>query len=67
MINVSGEVIVEILVDEKGNVEEAKILSGPPLLQAEALKAANSTKFKPFSLGGIPVKARGILTYEFKP
>ncbi len=67
IINVSGKVIVEILVDETGGVEEAKVISGHPLLRAESLQAAKLTKFKPFSLGGIPVKARGILTYNFNP
>lgn len=67
MANASGKVVVDVLVDEKGNVEKAKVVSGHPLLIAESLKAAKLSKFKPFSIGGIPVKARGILTYNFNP
>jgi TonB family protein len=67
MFNASGEVVVEILVDEKGNVEDAKVVSGHALLKVESLRVAKLTKFKPFSLSGIPVKARGILIYKFIP
>jgi TonB family protein len=66
-IRASGEVQVEILIDEKGNIESAKAISGHVLLQPAAVKAALKAKFKPFKLSGKPVKVRGILVYNFVP
>jgi len=61
----SGSVSVEILVDEGGNVVAAHSVSGHPLLQAAAVKAARQAAFSPTSLNGEPVMVRGILTYNF--
>ncbi len=63
---ISGKVSVEILIDEDGNIEEAKAVSGHPLLRAEAEKAARETKFEPITLSGNPVKARSVIVYDFK-
>ena len=65
LVGVKGEVKVEILIDENGNVEEANAVSGHPLLRISAEKAAKLTKFKPITLSGISVKVRGLLVYNF--
>ncbi len=67
IMNVSGEVVINILVDEKGNVEEAKVVSGHALLRLESLKAAKMTKFKPHKIGCKPVKVYSTLVYHFVP
>jgi TonB family protein len=64
-VHASGAVNVEILIDEKGNVESAKAVSGHPLLHAESVKSALKAKFKPFTLSGTPVKVRGTIVYKF--
>ncbi|HXT64857.1 MAG TPA: TonB family protein [Pyrinomonadaceae bacterium] len=61
----SGTVTVEITVDEQGSVVAAKAVSGHPLLQAAAVKAAREAKFTPTLLQGEPVKISGYLTYNF--
>ncbi len=66
-IRVSGKVSVEILIDEEGNVEEAKAISGHPLLKSSAKNAALQTKFNPITLSGIPVKVKSLLIFDFKP
>jgi TonB family protein len=65
LVGVTGEVGVEILIDEKGNVEEAKAVSGHPLLRISAEKAAKLAKFKPTTLSGTPVKVKGFIVYKF--
>lgn len=60
-----GTVNVEILIDENGNIESAKAVSGHPLLRAESEKAALKTRFKPKKMSGKPVKVRGIIVYNF--
>ena len=63
----SGTVIVQVLVDENGNVISAHAISGHPLLQAAAVAAARAAKFSPTKLSGQPVKVTGIVQYNFVP
>jgi TonB family protein len=62
---VSGVVVVQLLVDEKGEVAEAHAVSGPQLLQASSVEAARRAKFTPTTLCGRPVKVSGIVTYNY--
>lgn len=64
---VSGTVNVQIKIDEQGNVAEASVCSGHPLLTKSAYKAAMKAKFKPTVLAGQPVKVSAMLVYNFKP
>ena len=61
----SGTVVVQVLVDENGNVVSAHAVSGHPLLQAVSVVAARSAKFSPTRLGGESVKVTGVITYKF--
>jgi TonB family protein len=61
----SGTVVVQVVVDENGNVISAKAISGHPLLQAAAVEAAKQAKFSPTKLMGQPVKVSGVLQYRF--
>ena len=61
----SGTVVVQVTVDENGNVVSAQPVSGHPLLQAAAVAAARSAKFSPTKLSGQPVKVTGVITYNF--
>ena len=61
----SGTVVVDVLVDENGNVVRARAVSGHPLLQATAVAAARQAKFSPTKVSGKPVKVRGVITYNF--
>lgn len=63
----SGSVTVEIMIDETGNVIAAHAVSGHPLLQAAAVKAARQASFSPTRLNGEPVKVSGVLIYTFTP
>ncbi|HEV2827262.1 MAG TPA: TonB family protein [Pyrinomonadaceae bacterium] len=60
-----GMVVVQVTVDEQGNVISARAVSGHPLLQAAAVAAARAAKFSPTKLSGEPVKVSGVLTYTF--
>lgn len=65
-VGAHGTVIVQVLVDEKGNVVTAKAISGHPLLQPSAVAAARGAKFTPTLLNGKPVKVRGVINYNFE-
>lgn len=61
----SGQVTVQVLIDENGNVVSATATSGHPLLRAAAQQAAMSSKFSPTKLSGQPVKVNGVIIYNF--
>lgn len=58
-------VIVEVEIDEQGNVIKAVAISGHPFLKAASEQAARSSKFSPTKVLGIPVKAKAVIGYEF--
>jgi len=64
---VSGAVVVEIEVDEEGNVASARAMSGHPLLQAASVEAARRWQFSPTMLDGKAVRVIGTLTFNFAP
>jgi periplasmic protein TonB len=61
----SGQVRVQITIDENGNVVSAAAVSGHPLLQGAATAAARQSKFTPTKLSGMPVKVTGVIIYNF--
>ncbi len=66
-VKAQGTVVVQVEVDEQGQVISASAVSGHPLLRAAAVAAARQARFSPTLLSGKPVKVSGILTYNFKP
>ncbi|HEU4709930.1 MAG TPA: energy transducer TonB [Pyrinomonadaceae bacterium] len=61
----AGVVLVQVLVDESGNVVEARAISGPQHLHAPAVNAARLARFSPTMLMGEAVKVAGTLSYNF--
>lgn len=61
----SGTVMVQVTIDEEGNVISAESVSGHPLLRAAAVTAARQARFSPTRLSGQPVKVTGVVTYNF--
>lgn len=64
-IRQQGTVNVQVLIDETGRVISAQPVAGPPLLLAEAKKAALQARFSPTMIGDQPVKVSGVITYNF--
>jgi TonB family protein len=62
---VEGVVVIQVLVDEQGNVTDARAISGPKILHEVSLNAARQTKFTPTLLSGEPVKVTGVLVFNF--
>lgn len=64
---VTGTVIVEAVIDEQGNVTNARVLKGLPMgLDRSAVEAVQTWKFKPAMLEGKPVKVYYTLTVNFQ-
>ena len=64
-MKVSGEVQVEITIDENGRVIEARAISGHPALRAAAEDAARKWVFRPMRVDGKSMKQRDVLTFNF--
>jgi protein TonB len=64
---VTGTVVVEVVIDERGDVMEAHAVSGHAMLRPAAVEAAREAKFTPTLLAGQPVKVTGTITYDFVP
>jgi TonB family protein len=62
---IKGAVIVEVVVDEEGDVLTARALEGHPLLKVAAERAALGWKFTPTLLDGVPVRVVGTVTFNF--
>lgn len=60
-------VVVQIIVDESGDVIYARSISGIPLFKQASEVAARQTKFAPTLVdGGSPFKVNALLVYKFK-
>ncbi len=62
---VGGATVVQVEIDEDGNVTAAKGVSGNPLLIKESEQAALQSKFSPTTLDGKRVRVIGLIVYNF--
>ena len=63
---IRGRVIVEAVTDIYGRVRDARIISGHPLLNANALAAVKQWIYEPYVVNGVPkpVKFTVIITFN---
>jgi periplasmic protein TonB len=65
MARISGEVLIDSIIDIQGNVVEMEVVSGPALLYGAALKALATWKFEPTYLNGEPTPIHMKVTVKF--
>jgi protein TonB len=65
--HVSGNVVIDALIDETGHVTTVKVTSGPALLHQAAMAAVRQWKYQPASLDGKPVAMHLSVTLQFRP
>jgi TonB family protein len=64
---VTGQVVLECIVDEQGRIADVKVVRGlPEGLDQAAIDAIRQWRFEPSRLDGQPVKVRFTLTINFK-
>lgn len=64
--HVDGLVVIDAIIDEEGNVVQAKVVEGPPLLVAAALDAVARWKYEPTCLNGQTVAIRTEIQVRFR-
>jgi TonB family protein len=62
---VNGNVVVSVVIDERGEISQAKAVSGHELLKLPALRAARQCLFAPALRNGVPVKTNASLEFSF--
>jgi protein TonB len=65
--HISGTIVVDAVIDERGNVVQARVVSGHPLLIAAALRAVQQWKYEPTSLNGQPISVELQVEVHFHP
>ncbi len=58
---------VVIIVDENGNITNAKAISGHPMLRSFCVTAARYAKFAPSFINSGPIRIKALLIYKIKP
>jgi protein TonB len=62
---VNGNVLIDCVIDEHGNVTQMKVVSGNPLLVSAALDAVAQWKYQPTLLNGQPVPVDMVVNVTF--
>jgi len=61
----SGKAPVRVLIDEEGNVIEAKSICRDDILAKASVESAKKAKFSPTIIDGKPAKVSGIIIYSY--
>jgi protein TonB len=64
---VSGAVVIDAVIDARGNVVEMKTVSGNSILALAAMEALRRWKYEPTTVGGQAVPVELLVTIMFEP
>ena len=64
--HISGEVVIDAIIDTQGNVRKPQIVSGPMPFRSAALNAVLVWKYKPALLDGKPTEVHEMITLKFR-
>ena len=64
--HLQGNVVIDAIIDEHGDIVEMKVISGPPLLIQSALDAVRRWKYEPTYLNEEPVAVQLNVTVSFR-
>ena len=64
-LHLQGDVVLEATIDEQGQIEDLKVISGHPLLAEAAKDAVSRWRYTPFALNGQPVRKQTRITISF--
>jgi len=64
-LGVKGPVILEIKIDQTGNVADVRVVRGNPILNSAAKDAVKQWKYEPISLKGQPIAVWSTVVVDF--
>jgi len=62
---IQGSVILQVVINKSGDVENIQLYSGHPMLAPAAIDAVKQWKYKPYLLNGEPVEVETTVTVSF--
>ncbi|MGO9084364.1 MAG: energy transducer TonB [Candidatus Sulfotelmatobacter sp.] len=62
---IQGVVLLQVKIDDEGNVYDVELISGHPLLAEAAIDAVRQWKYKPYLLNGVPVEVETQVQVNF--
>jgi TonB family protein len=62
---IQGDVVVRTTIDQKGNVVNMQVVSGPAMLRGPALAALRRWKYEPSTLNGQAIEVQMMVTIKF--
>lgn len=66
-VRVYGTIAVTVIINEKGEVVEAKAVSGHLFLRPSSITAALKSTFEPVKISGKAIKVSGVILYNYVP
>ena len=63
---VSGTVVLKAIIDEKGEIQNLTVVSGPEELQASAIDAVRQWTYEPYVLNGEPVAVETTININYQ-
>jgi len=64
--HIAGNVVIDAVIDEQGNVVDMKIVSGPPLLYLAAMNSLKKWKYEPTYLNDTPISVELVVSITFQ-
>ena len=61
----TGTVVLEVTISTTGDLENLKVASGLAMLQAAAMDAVKTWRYRPYLLNGDPVEVQTIVNLIF--
>ena len=64
--NVTGTVVIAIVVDHSGHVTSATLLSGPEIFAAPGIAAVQRWRYEPIVVNGVPIRWKAKISLHFR-
>jgi protein TonB len=64
-MKVQGAVVLLVLIDKDGSIQNLQIESGPAILADAAREAVKQWRFKPYLQDGQPIETQARVTVDF--
>jgi TonB family protein len=65
LAHMQGEVVMQAIVSREGTIENVHVIKGHHLLRGAATNAVRTWRFRPFMIGGRPVRVATIVSVDF--
>jgi protein TonB len=62
---IQGSVVIQATISKTGAIENARVVSGHPMLVQSALEAVKQARYRPYLLNGDPVEVETTVTVNF--